>query len=145
MVRPKCPRQVDMLPGSTYFKPRGIPVSSLEEVVLSVDEFEAIRLADYDGLYQGEAAERMNVSRPTFGRILESARRKTADALIHGKALKIEGGVLKMPEMRRFKCIKCDHDWELPFGTGRPPACPCCGSLDFHRMGSGCGGECGKR
>jgi predicted DNA-binding protein (UPF0251 family) len=64
----------------------------LDEVVLALDEFEAIRLADLDGLYQEKAAAEMQVSRPTFSRIIESAHRKVADALVHGKALRIEGG-----------------------------------------------------
>ncbi len=92
MARPKRCRRIGAAPGSSYFKPRGIPLSVLEEVVLSVDEFEAIRLADLEGLYQEPAAEKMSVSRQTFGRILESAHRKVAEALVRGKALKIEGG-----------------------------------------------------
>ena len=64
----------------------------LEEVVLTIDEFEAVRLADLEGLYQEQAAEKMNVSRQTFGRIIESARKKVAEALVQGKALKIGGG-----------------------------------------------------
>jgi predicted DNA-binding protein (UPF0251 family) len=62
----------------------------LEEVNLSLDELEAIRLADYEGLYHEQAAEKMNISRPTFGRILNEARRKLAEVLVDGKALKIE-------------------------------------------------------
>jgi len=73
-----------------YFKPRGIPLIDLEEVDLSLDELEAIRLADYEGLYHEQAAERMNISRSTFGRILGEARRKVAEAVVDGKALKIE-------------------------------------------------------
>ncbi len=91
-MRPKSCRTVGVQPGVTYFKPRGVPLSDLEEAVLAVDEFEAIKLADHDGLYQEEAAVRMNISRPTFSRIIDSAHRKIADALVHGKALKIEGG-----------------------------------------------------
>lgn len=64
--------------------------------MVSLDEFEAIRLADLEGLYQEEAAARMNVSRPTFGRIIESARRAVAEALVLGKQLRIEGGVVSM-------------------------------------------------
>lgn len=119
MVRPKCPRQVNSMPGSTYFKPRGIPVTALEEVVLSDDEFEAIRLADYEGLYQEAAAERMNVSRPTFGRILESARRKTADALLNGKALRIEGG------HETTLCPRCNQAINLPDSKNKM-LCPYC-------------------
>jgi predicted DNA-binding protein (UPF0251 family) len=124
---------VDSIPESNYFKPRGIPLSMLEEVVLAVDECEAIRLADLEGLYQEQAAEKMKVSRQTFGRIIESARRKVAEALVKGKALKIEGGEFEMSEMRKFKCSDCQHTWELPFGTGRPQDCPSCKSGNIYR------------
>ena len=86
---------------------RGIPMRELEEVVMALDEFEAMRLADLDGLYQEQAAEQMNVSRPTFSRIIESAHRKMADALVHGKALRIEGGPVQM-EGRR--CCRLHDD-----------------------------------
>jgi predicted DNA-binding protein (UPF0251 family) len=123
------------MPESTYFKPRGIPLSALEEVVLTVDEFEAIRLADLKSLYQEQAAEKMKVSRQTFGRIIESAHKKVAEALVKGKALKIEGGEFEMAAMRKFKCSNCQHSWELPYGTGRPEDCPSCKSGDIHRAG----------
>ena len=90
MSRPKKCRCVCCKLESHCFKPRGIPLSGLDEVNLEIDELEALRLADYEGLYQQEAAERMNVSRATFGRIVEAAHRKVADAILHGKALKIE-------------------------------------------------------
>jgi predicted DNA-binding protein (UPF0251 family) len=73
-----------------YFKPRGIPLVDLEEVSVRLDELEAIRLADYEGLYHEDAAQKMKISRATFGRILDEARRKVAEAIIKGKALKIE-------------------------------------------------------
>jgi tRNA (cmo5U34)-methyltransferase len=92
MPRPQCPRRVAEPPRCLYFKPAGIPMSGLEEVALSVDELEALRLADLEGLYQDEAASRMGVSRPTFARIVEASRRKVADALVHGRALRIGGG-----------------------------------------------------
>lgn len=133
MVRPKCPRNVSCDPGKVYFKPRGIPVTALEEVVLTIDELEAMRLADFEGLYQEHAAEKMHISRQTFGRIIESAHKKTADALINGKAMRIEGGVIKMAEKRKFKCYDCRHEWEMPYGTGRPGGCPECGSKNLHR------------
>jgi predicted DNA-binding protein (UPF0251 family)/phage FluMu protein Com len=121
------------MPQSDYFKPRGIPLSALEEVVLTVDEFEAVRLADLEGLYQEQAAEKMKVSRPTFGRIIESAHKKVADALVQGKALKIEGGEFEMASMRKFRCGECQHSWEVPYGTGRPENCPSCKSANIHR------------
>jgi predicted DNA-binding protein (UPF0251 family) len=98
MPRPfKC-RFVEGLPPSDYFKPRGIPLSDLEVVNLTVDEFEAVRLADYEGLYQEKAAEKMGISRPTFGNIVESARKKIADALVNSRAIRIEGGVYRTPD-----------------------------------------------
>jgi predicted DNA-binding protein (UPF0251 family) len=90
MSRPKKERCIRCQPNTLYFKPRGIPLIHLEEVNLSLDELEAIRLADYEGLYHEQAAEKMNISRPTFGRILNEARRKLAEVLVAGKALKIE-------------------------------------------------------
>ncbi|MBS3918303.1 MAG: DUF134 domain-containing protein [Deltaproteobacteria bacterium] len=133
MARPRHCRRVECIPGSRYFKPRGIPLSSLEEVILTVDEFEAIRLADLEGLYQEQAAEKMNISRQTFGRIIESAHQKVADALVQGKALKIEGGEFEMAERRKFKCYDCQHTLELPYGTGRPENCPSCKSGNIRR------------
>jgi len=96
MSRPRHCRRVAQLPQANYYKPRGIPLSVLEEVTLTVDEFEAIRLTDLEGLYQADAAEKMSVSRQTLGRILESAHRKIADALVHGKALLIKGGPVEI-------------------------------------------------
>ena len=72
----------------------------LEEIVLNLDEFEAIRLADYEQLYQEEAAVKMNISRQTFGRIIEAAHKKIADVLLNGKALKIEDGKVASDEKK---------------------------------------------
>jgi len=96
MPRPRRCRRVWLEPNITYFKPAGIPVRELEEVVLTVDEFEAIRLKDLEGLEQEEAAKKMNISQPTFFRLLNSARKKIADAIVNGKAIKIEGGSYKL-------------------------------------------------
>ena len=90
MSRPKKCRCINCTPNTSYFKPKGIPIFKLEEVSLSLDELEAIRLADYEGLYHEEAAEKMTVSRATFGRILNEARHKVAEAIVDGKALRIE-------------------------------------------------------
>jgi predicted DNA-binding protein (UPF0251 family) len=92
MPRPCCMRHVGHTPCTQYFKPSGIPLRMLAEVVLGLDELEALRLADLNGLYQEQAAEQMKISRPTFSRIVEQARRKVADALIQGKALRIAPG-----------------------------------------------------
>ncbi len=104
MPRPiKC-RLVSSIPGTVYFKPAGIPLRDLEEIVLTVDEMEAIRLKDIDDLEQGHCANKMDISRATYQRVLESARRKIANALVNGKAIKIQGGVIKLAEVN-CKCI----------------------------------------
>ena len=133
MTRPKCCRRVGGTPRCAMFKPAGIPACSLEQIVLGLDEMEALRLADLLGMYQEQAAERMNISRQTFGRVIESAHKKVAQALIEGKVLKIEGGEIEMAEKRKFTCYDCKAAWELPFGTGRPQECPDCKSLNIHR------------
>jgi len=90
--RPQKCRKIAFQPDVVYFKPAGIPVRELEEITLSLDEMEAVRLADLEGLYQEEAAGRMNVSRQTFANILASAHGKIAESLVFGKALRIWGG-----------------------------------------------------
>ena len=89
MVRPIKPRRVQFDPKAVYFKPRAIPLSMLDEVELSLDEIEALRLCDLEELNQVEAAKRMKISQATLCRILTSARKKVAEALIKGKAIKI--------------------------------------------------------
>lgn len=89
MARPiKC-RRISCTPAARYFKPVGIPLRELDEIVLGLDELEAMRLADLEGLYQVDAAAKMDISRQTIGNILNSAHRKLADALLNGKALRI--------------------------------------------------------
>jgi uncharacterized protein len=92
MPRPCKRRRVGNLPNSSYFKPAGIPKFKLEESLLNVEEFEAIKLKDYLGLEQKECAQRMEVSQPTFHRLVLTARKKISDAIVNGKAIKIEGG-----------------------------------------------------
>jgi len=92
MTRPRRLRNVAAIPNTTYFKPVGVRMFELEEVVITVDEFEAVRLKDYKDLAQSDAAKKMNISQPTFNRLLSSARKKITDGLIEGKAIKIEGG-----------------------------------------------------
>ncbi len=96
MPRPRLCRRVCFPPGLTYFKPAGIRLVDLKESVLTVDEFEALRLKDLEGLEQETAAGRMAVSQPTFHRILSSARKKIADAIVNGKAIRIEGGTYQV-------------------------------------------------
>ena len=98
MPRPRNCRRVKSEPKTIYFKPRGVPLKELEESTISVSEFEAIRLKDYEGIEQGIAASQMNISQPTFHRLIISARKKIADAIINGKAIKIEGGNYQLIE-----------------------------------------------
>lgn len=90
MSRPKRCRKIRFDPNVTYFKPRGIPVRELDEIVLLYEECEAIRLKDLNGFSQEECAKKMQISQPTFYRILLSARRKLSEAIVKGKAIRIE-------------------------------------------------------
>lgn len=115
------------MPEATYFKPAGIPLRVLDEVRLSVEEAEAIRLKDLEGLEQEQGAEKMNISRPTFQRVLASARQKIADALLNSKAIRIEGGNFQMA-LQRFRCDS-GHEWDVPFEvlvSAPPQVCPTC-------------------
>jgi len=147
-------RRVAFIPKITYFKPAGVPARNLEQVCLSVEEAEAIRLKDLEGLEQEECARRMNVSRSTFHRVLGSARGKLADALLNGKAIQIEGGNFEVA-VRRFQCLN-GHEWDVPFETmitAPPQACPTCNtpsilSVQPHGFGwgqRGWGGHRGRR
>ncbi len=109
MVRPCCKRNISGQPLASVFKPVGVPRCELNELVLALDEFEALRLVDLNGQYHEQAAAQMGVSRPTLGRILDAAHQKVADALVHGKALRIEGGPVVSTGPRR--CCKAHrHD-----------------------------------
>lgn len=92
MARPKKCRMVDAAPGVRLFKPQGIPARQLEEIYLSFEGYEALRLTDLEGLRQNEAAERMQISRQTFGRVLAEARRAVTETIVKGLVLRIEGG-----------------------------------------------------
>lgn len=98
MPRPINERRIGAPISPRVMKPAGIPARELQEVRLGFDEAEALRLADLEGLYQEAAARSMGVSRQTFGRIIEMARRKTADAILNGKALRIDGGEITIVE-----------------------------------------------
>jgi predicted DNA-binding protein (UPF0251 family)/predicted Fe-Mo cluster-binding NifX family protein len=100
MPRPVRERRLGAAIPSRVIKPSGIPARDLEEIRLGFDEAEALRLADLEGLYQEAAARSMGVSRQTFGRIVENARRKVADAILNGKALRIDGGEFAIDERR---------------------------------------------
>lgn len=136
MARPEKLRCVAQLPTVGFFKPVGIPANALRGVRLSLEELESIRLKDLEGLEQEECAQQMRISRPTFHRILEMARKKLADALINGKAIQIEGGNFELAE-RLFRCGNDGHEWNVPFETMAeklPLSCPVCSSANVQPM-----------
>lgn len=126
MPRPKKRRWINSYPGADYFKPRGIPLSELEISQLGIDEYEAMRLYDIEGLDQAQAADMMNISRPTFGRIIAAAHKKVAEALVYGRAIRIGGGDFHCPASRGF-------------GSGREGGRGGCGGgiSGWTRLGSG--------
>ncbi|MGA9756209.1 MAG: DUF134 domain-containing protein [Desulfobaccales bacterium] len=123
MGRPKKCRWVENEPGVTFFKPRGIPLRSLQQIVITVDELEAMRLADFLEMTQEEVAQRMQVSRPTVTRMLSRAHRAVAEALVHGKAICIQGGDYRVGQ----QCQACGH-WNLQDpGDADSEGCTCPG------------------
>ena len=100
-MRPKKTRWIKCLPGERCFKPICKPLNKLKSVCLTLDEFEALRLADLEELKQVDAAKRLKISRPTFSRIVASARGKIADGLVNIKAIRIEGGCCEVVKKRR--------------------------------------------
>ena len=134
MVRPRRLRRIFFQPDVTYFKPTGVSMRDLKEVILNFDELEAVRMVDIAGVGQSEAGKKMRISQSTLSRLLSSARKKLADAVVNGRAIKIEGGDFKMVKsggrglgmgqgagkgrMGGFasgpggvcKCLKCGHE-----------------------------------
>ena len=134
MARPPKCRLIARQPPVSAFKPAGIPGRELGIVELGLDELEALRLADLEGLYHDAAADQMRVSRPTFGRLVERARHKVACALFQSKMLVFQGGPIMVANMRTFECAGCGASFQVPHGTGRPAECPQCHGSDFHRV-----------
>jgi predicted DNA-binding protein (UPF0251 family) len=146
MPRPVKCRKIGCDPEIRRFKPAGIPSSELESVTMSFDEFEAIRLADAEGLYQDEAAKQMQVSRQTFGNILASARRKVGEMLISGKLLTVTGGNIEVSSDENvFGCATCGHESSVANGMQPPEACPSCRSDNMRRRRATEDGERGRR
>jgi predicted DNA-binding protein (UPF0251 family) len=112
------------------FKPFGIPMRDLESVILLFEEYEAVRLADYLALSHQEAAKQMNVSRPTFTRVHEKARRTLSTALVEGKALLIEGGNYQTNDCWN-RCKRCSM---LFVGSNEKVVCPCCHKSTVRRL-----------
>lgn len=120
----------------TMFKPAGIPAGELEMIELSIDELEAIRLADHEGLYQEDAAMHLHVSRQTFGNILTSAHRKVAAMLIGGRGLLIRGGAIaEEGDDGAFLCPVCRCHWVDADAHVPPTACPRCEAGAAHHHG----------
>ncbi len=141
MARPQNKRIVYEPPIFTHFKPVGVRVSSLAQVQLALDEFEAFRLVDYNGLSHAEAADEMEISRSTFTRLIEKTRRKIADFLIHGKVLTITGGNI---HFRRniISCKSCGHKFNTSFNS-LTTECPICHSKNIINLAGGFGhGKC---
>ncbi len=127
MPRRKRWRRVSREPTVSVFKPTGIPARNLQEVRITVDEFEALRLADYEGMNQREASEIMAVSQPTFHRILSSAREKVAKGLVEGCVLRIEGGRYVLSDGSGvIVCQDCGHEMNPRHST--ISTCPSCHS-----------------
>lgn len=141
MARPPKERRVEQLPPITHYKPAGRPLRDIEEINLTVEEMEAIRLADIENLDHSRAAESMEISAPTFNRILNSAHNKIATALWKGYALQVVGGNFRVAEchnhgLRSFICNNCGHTWDVLHGTGqrgRDMTCPACQAQDICR------------
>jgi predicted DNA-binding protein (UPF0251 family) len=133
MARPVKSRKICCLPDCTIFKPAGIPRFELEEITLTIDEFETIRLSDLEGLYQEEAAREMGISRQTFGNIIKSARQKIASGLVNGMAIKIDGGNFQMTGTRILNCRKCFHEWKMVPDDGKSARCPKCHSRHIQK------------
>lgn len=134
MVKPRKKRNVLYPPRILYFKPQGIPLYNLDEVILTVDEYEAIRLSDYRNLKQEEAAKMMNISRPTFTRLIDNARKKISDAIVNGKAIRIEGGSFVFLK-NRIRCVNCGNVWETESKYDSSLICPSCESNNIEDMG----------
>ena len=127
MARPRKHRRLSNVPQPAIFKPVGVPLESLEAITLFHEELEALRLADLEGCHQEIAAAQMGISRSSFQRMVTEARRKLVQALVHGAALHIEGGMFQVAAAGWY-CEVCGARWELTHGSGHGEAatCPTC-------------------
>lgn len=128
MPRPIKPKLVKEAPKADYYKPRGIPLGQLEETLMRVEELEALRLVDLEGMYQEDAAREMGISRQTLQRMVTEARAKLIDAIYAGKAVRIEGGTYIMQEgAGRYRCGRCGDIIAPGYGRRRKGwKCPSC-------------------
>ena len=144
MARPTKWRKIEHIPSIPFFIPSESDISEIPGNVLKLEELEAIRLKDLEGLEQGECAEKMEVSRPTFQRILLSAREKVADSLINGKTIRIEGGNFTR-NICPVRCQDCGNEWKESFENletirNGDYTCPSCGSKKV-TCGQNCKGK----
>ena len=132
-MRPKKNRIINAPPEIVAFKPVGIPTNILKKVYLTIDEYEAIRLADYEKLDHEQAAKEMEISRPTFTRLIDSARKKVADSIINGKELIIQGGNIHFKN-NIYRCFDCGYTVQLPIYRNPLNSCPSCGSKRINNL-----------
>ncbi len=150
MARPVKWRRVEHIPKFRYFKPAGIERIKLEENILKIEEMEAIRLRDLEELEQEECAKSMEISRQTFQRVYNSAKKKVADSLINGKAIKVEGGHYTQ-NICNLTCKKCGFIWRerVEELDEKEKSCPKCGAKGYdcieEEVTSFCGRKCRKR
>ena len=131
MPRPRKIRRVSKPPICSRFKPVGIPARLLDVVDLSVEEYEALRLADYEGLEHKEAAEKMGISRPTFTRLIDQSRKKIASGIIEGKEISIGGGDFQFME-HVVRCRNCGSTYN--YAQHAPDKCPECNEDDLENL-----------
>jgi len=146
MPRPRIRRRIKSMPDVNYFKPAGIPLANLNEVILTIDEYEAVRLVDFKSVPQKKAGKMMKISQPTLSRLLKSARLKLSDAIINGKAIKIKGGNYKLTTGRGLgkgqgRGLGIGPRGRMS-GRGRGPGgvckCPECGHTEAQIRGQPC-------
>lgn len=148
MARPTKLRRIENIPAIPYFIPSGKDVAEVPKNILKLEELEAIRLKDMERLEQGECAEKMEVSRPTFQRILLSARGKIADALVNGKIIHIEGGNFTK-NICPVRCLECGREWmesceKIESIRSEEYSCSACGSTRV-ACGHNCKGKLGRK
>lgn len=141
MPRPKNNRFVYEPPLFTEFKPAGVSARNLRQNRLTLDEYEAVRLADYLGLSHEEAADEMHISRSTFSRLVAVAREKISDALIGGKVLTIGGGNIHFRN-NIIRCLNCGNLFRTRINSTLLK-CPACQSANLQNLAGGFGhGRC---
>jgi len=130
MVRPAKERKVEKPPKIKGMKPIGVPGNLLDKVSLSIDEYEAIRLSDHEGMDHKAGSEYMNISRPTFTRLIQSAHQKIADAIVNVKDIIIEGGNYSFSKIL-IRCLECNTVSDIGTEHTDITICPECDSSNI--------------